>query len=429
VVFLAAVAILYNYSGCCIAIRLPIRSDGYGYYAYLTSVFIDGNLNMKTAMADRWAVGGVPAVERAWNGIALYAPTGRLLDKYTMGTAVLQVPFFLVCSAVARAMGDPPYSFPYQIGSVVSALFFLGTGTYLLLQTLLARFSARTSILTAASLIFGTSLFNNATFICSFSHVYSFFLLSLLVYMTQTYVGEGQANESSFIPMSTLLGTVVGLIALTRIPNVVAALIPVAATFERFRRARQVQMLVIEILCSVLGFVFVFSLQMTYWWMVTGHLLLNSYQEEQFDWLHPHLVEFLFGARRGMFFWSPLLLIAVVGIPRSIRLHRAIGLAIIVVLTLEIYLCASWWSWWFGMSFESRPVSDMAPLLAFPLASGLEILSEKLGRWVVAATVSVLLAVNCFLMLSYWNGYFPRDNPSITDLVRLPRVWVFRLTR
>jgi len=36
VLLLGMVAVIYLYSGCCMAPLQPIRSDAYGYYAYLT---------------------------------------------------------------------------------------------------------------------------------------------------------------------------------------------------------------------------------------------------------------------------------------------------------------------------------------------------------------------------------------------------------
>lgn len=166
---------------------------------------------------------------------------------------------------------------------------------------------------------------------------------------------------------------------------------------------------------------------MAYWFAVTGHILLNSYQGEYFDWTHPHLWEFLFSIRRGLFLWSPLLLLAVLGVPRLLRRDPWIGTAITAVLLLELYVCSSWWSWWFGMSFESRPVADMMPLVAFPLAHGLEVAGAKLGRRTCTLAVFGLILLNSILMLSFWKEFIPWYNPTLTDILRLPQRWVSEL--
>lgn len=57
----------------------PIRSDGKGYYAYLPSFFIDHSVN-------------IPIDENTPYWYEL--DNGNIIDKYPMGTAILQIPFF-----------------------------------------------------------------------------------------------------------------------------------------------------------------------------------------------------------------------------------------------------------------------------------------------------------------------------------------------
>lgn len=426
VLLLGAAAVTYIYCGCCITLRLPIRSDGYGYYAYLTSVFVDHDLTMKTAMAYRRMDPPMAPVAPEWTGIAPYAPTGRLLDKYTLGTALLQTPFFLAAQLWATLARKPPYSFPYQFANVVSSVFFLTFGTWLLVRSLMRKFTPAIAIPSAAGVIFGTSLFHDATFLTSFSHAYSYFAFALLVVAVDRYQKEDDAGAPKILrPLE--LGAITGLIALIRVPNVVAGLIPLALISRRLYRTGNFGQFALEFLSGVAAFAVVFGLQMAYWFAVTGHILLNSYQGEYFDWTHPHLWEFLFSIRRGLFLWSPLLLLAVLGVPRLLRRDPWIGTAITAVLLLELYVCSSWWSWWFGMSFESRPVADMMPLVAFPLAHGLEVAGAKLGRRTCALAVFGLILLNSILMLSFWKEFIPWYNPTLTDILRLPQRWVSEL--
>ncbi|HEX9159748.1 MAG TPA: hypothetical protein VF835_05930 [Rhizomicrobium sp.] len=426
VFLVATIAVIYIYSGCCITLRLPIRSDGYGYYAYLTSVFVDHDLTMKTAMAYRRMNVPLAPVAPAWTGIAPYAPTGRLLDKYTLGTALLQTPFFLAAQLWATLARSPPYSPPYQFANVLSAIFFLAFGTCLLVRSLVRTFAPAIAILSAAGVIFGTSLFHDATFITSFSHVYSYFAFALLVVAVDRYQKGDDAGAPKILrPLE--LGAITGLIALIRVPNVVAGLIPLVLISRQLYRTGNFGQFALEFVSGVAAFAVVFGLQMAYWFAVTGHIVLNSYQGEYFDWTHPRLWEFLFSVRRGLFLWSPLLLLAVLGVPRLVRRDPWIGTAIAAVLLLELYICSSWWSWWYGMSFESRPVADMMPLVAFPLAHGLELAITKLGRRTCVVAVSGLILLNSILMLSYWKEFIPWDNPTSADILRLPQRWVSEL--
>jgi hypothetical protein len=288
---------------------------------------------------------------------------------------------------------------------------------------LLRHFPLWVSGLSACAVIFGTSLFHDATFLPSYSHVYSFFLFALLLTVCDSYSRRGAAVTSRPILVCAGLGAITGLIALVRVPNVIAAILPLALVCERFIRSGNRRSLVLELFSGMLAFLFVFSIQVMYWHAVTGRFVLNPYQGEHFNWLAPQIWNFLFSIRRGLFVWSPVVLIAAAGLPLLVRRDKPLGFAVCAVLALEVYICSSWWSWWFGDSFGSRPIADMAPLIALPLASSLEWIGGRTFRFVPAAIVTCLIGLNLFLMVSYWNELFPWDDVTATDLLRLPLNW------
>ncbi|HEY3777874.1 MAG TPA: hypothetical protein VGL35_07435 [Rhizomicrobium sp.] len=401
--------------------RPPIRSDGYGYYAYLPAVFIDHDLTMKTPLAYRWTVVGKHPLPYNWTGIERYERTGRMLDKYTSGTALLQAPFFVVANAVAQLLRLPPYSAPYQFASVLSALSFFAVGTYLLVRLLMTRFSTLISVISAAAVVFGTNVFHFVTFAGSFSHVYSFFLVTVLLTIAFRY--RVRDRTSSATNLCVAMGSILGLVALTRVPNIIVAAIPLALVSEHYYKTRISGILVREILAGIAAFLVVFSLQLAYWHAATGHFLVNSYQREGFNWLRPQVLNFLFSLKKGLFVWAPVLLIAVLGFPCFVKFDKVLGIAFLAVLSLEVYVCSSWWSWWFGGPFGSRPFVDMMPLIAFPLAYGFEWLGGRVWRFAPVSIIVLSILLNLFLMLSYWNELLPSNVTSAGDLLRLPARW------
>lgn len=421
-VLIGSLAALYIYSGCCIVFREPIRSDGFGYYAYLPAFFIDHNLTMKTALAYRWTVVTVP-LGYIWYGIAVYPPTGNLLDKYTLGTALLQSPAFLLAHTVARAWGMSPYSAPYQSASAISALLFFGAGEFLLFRSLLRRHSPATALLAACAVTFATNLFHVAAYSGSFSHVYSFFLFALLLTIADSYRMRGAVSAEPLVGHAIGFGVVLGLIALTRVPNVIGGIIPLMLMGERLYRTRNAKSCLLESTALVAALLLLFAPQAAYWHAVTGHYFVNSYQDESFNWFHPQLTGFLFSVRKGLFFWAPILFVAMIGLPRFARTEKTLGLAICAVLALEIYICSSWWSWWYGASFGSRPVTDMMPLIVLPLACGLEWMQARGGRIITIPIVAALVVLNLFLMVSYWRELMPWDRATLADFAQLPAKW------
>jgi hypothetical protein len=121
---LATLAVAYIYGA-----RLnwpPIRSDGIGYHAYLPAIFIDHDLTFKTFKVRIHGLGPIPP----WLGFSIYPETGNFLDKYPVGTAILQAPFFLVADGLLILSGKTrgELSPPYQIANIVSGIFYLLLG-------------------------------------------------------------------------------------------------------------------------------------------------------------------------------------------------------------------------------------------------------------------------------------------------------------
>ena len=75
---------------------LPIRSDGFAYFSYLPAFFLDHDLTFVTR------VRLMPRNVADWSGIRPYGNSGRYIDIYPIGVAVLQAPFFIVAEWVSR---------------------------------------------------------------------------------------------------------------------------------------------------------------------------------------------------------------------------------------------------------------------------------------------------------------------------------------
>src|SRR5262249_54914281 len=145
--------------------------------------------------------------------------------------------------------------------------------------------------------------------------------------------------------------------------NVIAALVPLAVALERHNRLKSTRGMLLEISFGIATFAAVLSPQLMYWYAITGHIFVNSYVGEGFNWLKPQLFQFLFSLRRGFFVWTPIGFFVVTGLPLLFGKDRWLAAAVGAVLVADTYICASWWSWWFGAAFGTRPFADLMPLL------------------------------------------------------------------
>jgi hypothetical protein len=420
---LALLACLYIYSSC-VVYGPPIRSDGFGYYSYLPAIFIDHDLTMRTPKAFEWTVVGSHPLPYAWDGLWTYPGTGKLLQKYTIGTALLQTPFFLAAHITSNLLGWAPngYSVPYQMANVLSGIAYLSLGTLLLCRFLLRRFSLVDSILTISAIVFATGVFHYGTY-DQFSHIYSYCLLSALLTAIDFYRERSSRKAAPQWLAATAMGAITGLIALTRVPNVIAALLPIACVCEQWSRSRDTRRFCRELGTGLVSFVFVFGPQLAYWHAVTGHLILNSYGSEHFNWLNPHILNILFSPNHGLVFWTPMMAIVPFGLGLLARKDKWLAIGIGGVLALEIYICSSWWTWSFGGGgFGSRPFVDMMPLIALPLGHAFAWVGVRVGHSAVALVIAALIALNLFLMLSMWQAQIP-SNTRFADFLALPLKW------
>ena len=372
----------------------PIRSDGFSYYVYLPSWFIYGDASLDSVARDCCG-GAFPE----FTAIIRWPGTGQWVNAHPIGVAVMQAPFFLIAHALTHWTNLSPdgFSLYYQHAVGLAGLFWVVAGLWVLHAVLSRHFTAGVAAATVVAILFGTNLFDFSTFDSSYSHPYSFFLIASLLSLTERWYDRGDAATS------VLLGFVSGLIVLVRHTNVLFLLIvPLYAmgaaglrpAVRLFRRRAQ------HVALAVLSAAMVVAPQLALYRQATGRWIVSSYGSLGFTFTSPHLFGVLFGVSKGLFFWSPLLLLACIGFAMLRGAARRFLLPCVVVLGANTYLIASWWDWQFGASFGHRGFTDSLALFALGLASLFAWATHgPLRLRVTAAFVVLLMALSTFQML------------------------------
>ncbi len=384
-----------------------IWSDAEGYYMYLPAVFIyDGFENLPT---------------RTPGEFTTYPGTNKIFTKYSCGVALMEVPFFLGAYAAYRLTGRiyQQYDATWYSGAILLAGCTYGVlGLALLYLVLLRHFDNRTYVLlTLGILLGGTNLLYYIIQAPGMSHVYSFFLVALLVYLTP------RLYDGASLWVWLLAGLVFGLITLIRPTNALVALYPLSygivdgrGLLDRLGFLRKISLR--RLLPAALAGAIVWLPQLLYWHYISGNWLLYSYGEEGFvNWNSPKIAEVLFSVLNGYFVYCPVMVVPVVTLFFMLRKNRLNGLAIFAIFWLETYLYASWWCWWYGGALGQRNYVDLLPLLVFPLAFFIQKMqSQALRKWQWAAWSFIGLAVfftlRCtFLHDATWStmGFSPKQ--------------------
>lgn len=383
-----------------------INHDAVSYYAYLPAAFIYHDLSFEF-------VSDLPKdfEGRIWTHSA---ENGNQVLKMTMGNSLLWTPFFLAAHGYAHisAYKADGYTLPYSIAIFIAGLFYLAIGLIFLSKTLKFYFNDLTIVLVLILLVFGTNLLHYAVIEPGMSHVYSFCLFSVFLFITIKWSTNPSWSNS------IKLGFLTGLIILVRPSNIIVVLVPLlwgVTGVESFKAELQIFIKNrYRIISAAFVALIVFCLQIIYWKSVTGELFYYSYGDEGFFFLHPHIIDGLFSYRKGWLIYTPVMLFALFGFWYLRKQIPASFVPIIIFMVLNIYLVFSWWCWWYGGSFGARTMVESYAFLSLPLAAVIKKFSEKhriiRGIWTII--FCTLVWVNLFQMRQYRTSLLHWDSMS-----------------
>ena len=401
---------------------LPIRSDGFSYYVYLPSWFLFHDTTL-AAVARDCCGGEFPE----YTAIIRWPGTRRWVNAHPIGVAIMQAPVFPFAHALTRWTNLPPdgFSLYYQHAAGLAGLGWIVGGLAMLRRVLLESFSDRVAAATLVVLLFGTNLLHYATFDSTYSHPYSFFLFAAFLWLTAAW------HRSPSTRTSLLLGVTAGLIVLVRHTNLffllAFPLYGLGAGVTLRQAAQRLWESRVPLARAALTAALVITLQLVMYYRATGRVLVSSYGELGFNWAAPQLAGVLFGVRKGLFFWSPLLLLSLAGMAMLLRHRRPASSYVfpgLMFLVIHTYLIASWWDWQFGGSYGHRGFVETLPLFAIGLAAVFEWMTRRrAARLVGGSAVAVLVALSLFQMLQYWYGIIPFSDTTWTQYRELFLRW------
>jgi hypothetical protein len=374
--------------------------DDLGYYQWLPGLFIEHDLH--------------------WLPWAHTLGSGSRLSLFTMGVALLQLPFFLVAHGLCLLGLAAPdgYAWPYAVARGSTGAFYAASGCWLLMRTLRQRFGAPSSMAAVALLFLATNLYYYSSMEPGMSHVYSFFLFTALLHAT---LGMQEAPSPRRLFRLMIIAT---MVVLVRPANVIALLLPLLYGATRPKDVLVRLRWPLEYpRASAAGIAASGSLilpQLIYWKAVAGSLVVFTYgtKGEGFHWSHPHLWDVLTHPWNGWFLYSPVMVVVMGALVYMAVRGIAGGRTILLVWLLAWYLIASWWSWWLGGAFGHRGFVEYLAFLSLPTAWLAERIRSSARSVRYAAFTLVLFLAYLNIRMS-WNYTSPWDGPDWT----MQNVW------
>lgn len=376
--------------------KYTILSDGKGYYAYLPATFIYHDLNL----------GFYDSIEaRYYDEHTKYdfrsGADGKVIDKYFAGVAVMQAPFFLAGHA-ATLMSDEPadgYSKYYVMFICLGAIFWLAIGLHYLRQFLrLHRASEGRNAFVLYVIFFGTNLFYYTLVEPTMSHLYSFSLVSMFLYFGKRWIDFGEkkyALKTAFV---------LGMIFLVRPVNVLIVfwlVYEAGGVVQLWNRLKPVLLSARTAMTGILLFAFPVCIQLVIWKIQTGNWFVNSYGEEAFHFGQPHMIDFLFSYKKGLFVYLPITFVALFGLIPLWKKDRKRTIMAGVFFFGIVYVLSCWWMWYYGGSFGTRVIIEFLPVIALLLYFLIDGIKKIPLRVAVISLVVVLTLFCQFQTIQY----------------------------
>ncbi len=381
--------------------RGVIHWDVISYYSYLPATFIYGDVGL-----------GFLDDEDFINDNKFWPSTlenGNRLILTSMGLSILYSPFFFMAHWIAPLTGNSQDGFnsSYQFFLVLSSLFWVMMGLIVLSGILQRYYSQRATAFTLILVGLGTNLFFYTVHEGPMSHGYNFALITFLLNLVIRWY------ESPSYGKSFLMGLIYGLIVLIRPSNILVGILLVGWGVSSFQHLKSRPLFLLRhwrhFLIMLLMFLLPWIPQMLYWKELTGSFMFNSYGSSgsNFYFDSPHIFHLLFSFRKGWYLYTPLMLVATFGLFFLGRKCKDAVWPITGYLLVQIYLLASWWSWWTGGSFGLRSFVDLYGVMALPLAAIVELTMErrKVLAWTSGVFLLFLLIVNQVQTMQYERGF------------------------
>ncbi|MCL3781709.1 hypothetical protein EMN47_15090 [Prolixibacteraceae bacterium JC049] len=344
-----------------------IAWDVVSYYAYLPATFIYNDIALEK-----------PETLKEGTFWPSETPIGKNCIKTSMGMSILYAPFFFVGHAIAKVTDYPANGFsqPYKVMLILSALFYMLLGLIFLRKILLQFFSDKVTAIVLFLCTIGTNYLYYTAYEATMPHGYNFSLFTIFIWLTIKWHKQPKFTTTLFI------GLLSGLIALIRPTNALVGLIFILWDVNSWDTLKGKVTLFIKhfpllilLVCSAL---LVWVPQFLYWKHVSGSFLYFSYSDnEGFFFNTPHFIRGLFGFRNGWFLYTPVMLLATLGIPSLIKKKSPLAVALPLFFIINVYIILSWWCWWYGGAYGQRPFIDSYALMAFPLAAIISDFSSK----------------------------------------------------
>lgn len=374
-------------------------SDEVHYFSYLRSLYFDRDVSFENEYRYFYEHNIAQSSGYHETFLERTTATGRRVNYGTMGAAVLWSPFYAAADAITRSRGVPEangFTQPY-ISAVAYGSAFYGLVAVLLSIRAARLILGRASVWAGVAVWIGTPLLFYMYVAPPFSHAVSAFAVALFVNVwlrvRQTWSARG----------TFALGLCAALLATVREQDVFVAIGPlVDFAFAVARPPRLSPGFALAAVAGAAGTAIGYVPQLLAYNALNGYPGPAEHVARKMFWYAPHGLEVLASPHHGFLFWTPLALLAIVGLiamaARRLKVatertadngseRQRLGICLLLMVASQVYVAGSVDSWSVAGAFGQRRFVCLTVVLTVGLAALWQIRNTRLVTIALALSV------------------------------------------
>lgn len=359
-------------------LHLLVNGDGIGYYAYVRSPLVDHNFRFSSDWQDPKEELEKIFLENHFVDNPV-TKTGYLPNFYAVGPAILWSPFLIPTHLVVLGLsrlGFPlaadGHSWPY-LAAMAGATVLYGFAGLCFSFGIARRFvEERWAFWATVGIWFGTSVPVYFYLLPAWSHAHSVFTNALFLwYWLKT---RGTRTTGQWLTLGLLTGLMMDVYQV----NVVLVFVVAYEALSAYAQVWSSRAGKSEMLAKAFRFHALYALGALLGYLptlITRQIVFGSpfavgpYTLRMWNWTSPVLAQVLFSKDHGLFVFTPLVVLAIVGLFFLRRLDRPLG-TICIVITAVFYFLIACFPWWYGaVGFGNRFFVSLTPIFVLGLAS------------------------------------------------------------
>jgi hypothetical protein len=392
------------------------ESDAIEYFSYLPSILLDHDLDFTNEYTAFYLEDPEGRQGFKETFLDLETATGLKINFGPIGTAVLWAPFYVAAHAgalIGQALGfdvvADGLSIPYRWAVAIGSMLYGAVG--LLLSYRLARRygSEWACFIAVLALWWATPVAYYMYVAPGMNHAVSLFAVALFFTLWR-WAATGSPLRWA------VWGASAGLMALVREQDGLFALVAlIAALSPRLETdwVGRIKRLVAFGLASAV----VFSPQLMVYFILYGRPAPAPQIQNKMYWTSPHFFEVLFSPQHGLFFWSPILLLFLIGGLLLFRRDLEAALVLAVGFVSQVYISGAVDSWTQAGAFGSRRFLGATVIFAVWGGWIFYKLTARIRKVGVAGLAAVFILWNVSLMIQFGLGIMDRQRLVWSQIV------------